>query len=52
MDFFGSRDSQKYNAVPPDSDSDDDNEGGDFIKQHVRNQQVNAFMCMMLIHSA
>jgi hypothetical protein len=39
MDFFGtSNGNGKYRPVAPDSDSDD--EGGDFIQQHIRNQKV------------
>lgn len=42
MDFFGrgNGDSSKYRPVSHDSDSED--EGDDYIQQHLRTQQVSS----------
>ena len=41
--------SQKYNQVPPYSDSDSDDDGGedDFIQREIKNQQVSSFSCWL-----
>jgi hypothetical protein len=48
MNFFTSQKGQSYSPVSGDSDSEEEDDSNDFVKQHMKNQKVSFSIGLVL----